>query len=388
MIRGWMGAFSVPTTKLEENNKWRAEAQKKYVQPCTRQLNVKIRREKEKMRTTLNTRLLSGIILFIIHTGIRPTCSLLAYVSSTGSISLPTTVSEIINSNSTSSILLNTTQDHGNASAEDILLPAANDIYVSSAMETTSLFASPIRGVEKTPGLLNSSFTNNSDILGFIVPLISPGTIEEEFSNNTVHATTNLAPGSGTNSSGTDQMGSSEFWNNITMTPPNMTEGSSEDTYEHRTKTVEMKTSTIHYQTIYSHKNGVRKKAELKGPFLKEQPRVTGKMLVLFFGIVGALVCLLILIYVIYSRTNKSEMFSHHRLYGEGFEDPVLHLDTPMDYYDFFSFSDTHEHSPHTLQKLRKDGGEVPQPPADLSQPTRPQEAIQLESLTQNKNFV
>lgn len=341
------------------------------------------------MRTTLNTQLLSGIVLFIIHTGIRPTCSLLANVSSTGSSGLPTTVSGILNSNSTSSILLNTTQEHGNASAEDILHPAANDFHVSSATETTSLVAGPFRGVEKTPGLLNSSFTNNSDILGLIAPLISPDKIEEEFSNNTVHASTNLAPGSGTNSSDTEQLGSSEFWsNNITMTPPNMTEGRSEDPYEHRTSTVEMKTSTILFQTIYSHKNGVRKKAELKGPFLKEQPRVTGKMLVLFFGIVGALVCLLILIYVIYSRTHKSEMFSHHRLYGEGFEDPVLHLDTPMDHYDFFSFSDTHEHSPHTLQKLRKAGGEVPQPPADLSQPSRPQEAIQLESLAQKKNFV
>ncbi|KAJ1131636.1 hypothetical protein NDU88_009971 [Pleurodeles waltl] len=348
------------------------------------------------MRTTLNSRLLSGIVLFIMHTGIHPTCSLLANVSSTGSSVLSTTASGVINSSSASSILLNTTQGHsmmspyghGNASAQDILHTATNDVHVSSTTETTNLITGLSRGEEKIPGLLSPAF-NNSDILGFIVPLTSPDEKEAETSNNTAHTGTNLALESGTNSSGTDQLESSEFWStNSTMKPPNMTQGISDDTYEHRTSAVEMMASSVHFQTIYSHKNGVRKKAELKGPFTKELPRVTGKMLVLFFGIVGALVCLLILIYVIYSRTHKSEMFSHHRLYGEGFEDPVLHLDTPMDHYDFFSFSDSHEHSPHTLQKLQKAGGEVPQPPAGLSHPTRTQETIQLESLDQNKNFV
>ncbi|XP_018083672.1 Golgi-associated olfactory signaling regulator [Xenopus laevis] len=64
------------------------------------------------------------------------------------------------------------------------------------------------------------------------------------------------------------------------------------------------------------------------------------KLLAMFLGMAGVLACLLILIYCIYNRQHKEEMFSHRRLYGEGFEDPVLHLDTPMDHYDFFSFKD------------------------------------------------
>ncbi|KAM8928005.1 Golgi-associated olfactory signaling regulator [Pelodytes ibericus] len=55
----------------------------------------------------------------------------------------------------------------------------------------------------------------------------------------------------------------------------------------------------------------------------------------------GVLATLLIVIYCIYIRQHKEDMFSHHRLYGEGFEDPVLHLDTPVDHFDFFSFRDT-----------------------------------------------
>ncbi|XP_056399390.1 Golgi-associated olfactory signaling regulator [Hyla sarda] len=65
------------------------------------------------------------------------------------------------------------------------------------------------------------------------------------------------------------------------------------------------------------------------------------KLLAMFLGMAGVLVCLLILIYCIYIRQHKEEMFSHHRLFGEGFEDPVLHLDTPVDHLDFFSFRDT-----------------------------------------------
>ncbi|XP_071969468.1 Golgi-associated olfactory signaling regulator [Engystomops pustulosus] len=65
------------------------------------------------------------------------------------------------------------------------------------------------------------------------------------------------------------------------------------------------------------------------------------KLLTMFLGMVGVLACLLILIYCIYIRQHKEEMFSHHRLYGKGFEDPVLHLDTPVDHLDFFSFRDT-----------------------------------------------
>ncbi|KAM4652449.1 Golgi-associated olfactory signaling regulator [Discoglossus pictus] len=65
------------------------------------------------------------------------------------------------------------------------------------------------------------------------------------------------------------------------------------------------------------------------------------KLLALFLGMAGVLVCLLILVYCIYSRQHKEDMFSHHRLHGEGFEDPVLHLDTPVDHFDFFSFRDT-----------------------------------------------
>ncbi|XP_069804382.1 uncharacterized protein [Dendropsophus ebraccatus] len=65
------------------------------------------------------------------------------------------------------------------------------------------------------------------------------------------------------------------------------------------------------------------------------------KLLALFLGMAGVLAFLLILIYCIYIRQHKEEMFSHHKLYGEGFEDPVLHLDTPVDHLDFFSFRDT-----------------------------------------------
>ncbi|XP_072282071.1 Golgi-associated olfactory signaling regulator [Pyxicephalus adspersus] len=65
------------------------------------------------------------------------------------------------------------------------------------------------------------------------------------------------------------------------------------------------------------------------------------KLLALFLGMAGVLACLLVIIYCIYIRQHKEDMFSHHRLYGEGFEDPVLHLDTPVDHLDFFSFRDT-----------------------------------------------
>ncbi|XP_053546739.1 Golgi-associated olfactory signaling regulator [Bombina bombina] len=65
------------------------------------------------------------------------------------------------------------------------------------------------------------------------------------------------------------------------------------------------------------------------------------KLLALFLGMAGVLISLLILVYCIYSRQHKEEMFSHQRLHGEGFEDPVLHLDTPVDHFDFFSFRDT-----------------------------------------------
>ncbi|XP_018081856.1 uncharacterized protein LOC108696752 [Xenopus laevis] len=64
------------------------------------------------------------------------------------------------------------------------------------------------------------------------------------------------------------------------------------------------------------------------------------RLLALFLGMAGVLACLLILVYCIYNRQRKEEMFSHRRLYDEGFEDPVLHLDTPMDHYDFFSFKE------------------------------------------------
>ncbi|XP_063798966.1 Golgi-associated olfactory signaling regulator isoform X2 [Pseudophryne corroboree] len=80
------------------------------------------------------------------------------------------------------------------------------------------------------------------------------------------------------------------------------------------------------------------------------------KLLALFLGMAGVLACLFILVYCIYIRQHKEDMFSHHRLYGEGFEDPVLHLDTPVDHLDFFSFRDT-EFTPastpqHQCQKL------------------------------------
>ncbi|XP_068099021.1 Golgi-associated olfactory signaling regulator [Hyperolius riggenbachi] len=65
------------------------------------------------------------------------------------------------------------------------------------------------------------------------------------------------------------------------------------------------------------------------------------KILALFLGMAGVLACLLVIIYCIYIRQDKEDMFSHHRLYGEGFEDPVLHLDTPVDHLDFFSFRET-----------------------------------------------
>ncbi|XP_063293281.1 Golgi-associated olfactory signaling regulator [Pelobates fuscus] len=65
------------------------------------------------------------------------------------------------------------------------------------------------------------------------------------------------------------------------------------------------------------------------------------KLLAMFLGMAVVLAALLVLVYCIYSRQHKEDMFSHHRLYGEGFEDPVLHLDTPVDHFDFFSFKDT-----------------------------------------------
>ncbi|KAE8593843.1 hypothetical protein XENTR_v10019344, partial [Xenopus tropicalis] len=70
------------------------------------------------------------------------------------------------------------------------------------------------------------------------------------------------------------------------------------------------------------------------------------RLLAMFLGMAGVLACLLILIYCIYNRQHKEEMFSHRRLYGEGFEDPVLHLDTPMDHYDFFSFKESDTTTP------------------------------------------
>ncbi|XP_069597487.1 Golgi-associated olfactory signaling regulator [Ranitomeya imitator] len=81
--------------------------------------------------------------------------------------------------------------------------------------------------------------------------------------------------------------------------------------------------------------------------YIKKDPEVKKtyfggyKLLAMFLAMAGVLACLLILIYCIYIRQHKEEMFSHHRLYGEGFEDPVLHLDTPVDHLDFFSFRDT-----------------------------------------------
>ncbi|XP_077313130.1 Golgi-associated olfactory signaling regulator isoform X2 [Lithobates pipiens] len=46
------------------------------------------------------------------------------------------------------------------------------------------------------------------------------------------------------------------------------------------------------------------------------------KLLALFLGMAGVLACLLIIIYCVYIRQHKEDTFSHHRLYGEGFEDP------------------------------------------------------------------
>nr|XP_033816025.1 Golgi-associated olfactory signaling regulator isoform X3 [Geotrypetes seraphini] len=51
-------------------------------------------------------------------------------------------------------------------------------------------------------------------------------------------------------------------------------------------------------------------------------PGMTGKVLALFLGAAGVLVCLLLLIYCFYSRSHRKEMFSHRRLYEGGFEDP------------------------------------------------------------------
>ncbi|XP_075459322.1 Golgi-associated olfactory signaling regulator [Ascaphus truei] len=90
-----------------------------------------------------------------------------------------------------------------------------------------------------------------------------------------------------------------------------------------------------------AHETRVGEKDHQKDFENKNNFGAANKLLALFLGMAGVLACLFILVYCIYSRQHKEDMFSHHRLYGEGFEDPVLHLDTPVDHYDFFSFRDT-----------------------------------------------
>nr|XP_033816024.1 Golgi-associated olfactory signaling regulator isoform X2 [Geotrypetes seraphini] len=107
-------------------------------------------------------------------------------------------------------------------------------------------------------------------------------------------------------------------------------------------------------------------------------PGMTGKVLALFLGAAGVLVCLLLLIYCFYSRSHRKEMFSHRRLYEGGFEDPVLHLDTPMDHYDFFSLNDQ-DRRPAPASRLQEPGSQETPPPQEKPRP--PQELIGLESL-------
>lgn len=98
------------------------------------------------------------------------------------------------------------------------------------------------------------------------------------------------------------------------------------------------------------------------------------KLLALFLGMAGVLACLLIIIYCVYIRQHKEDMFSHHRLYGEGFEDPVLHLDTPVDHLDFFSFRDTEitpyptpQHKCHKTETTESKGDYIIEPSKNTS---------------------
>ncbi|KAM3923351.1 LOW QUALITY PROTEIN: Golgi-associated olfactory signaling regulator [Leptodactylus fuscus] len=112
------------------------------------------------------------------------------------------------------------------------------------------------------------------------------------------------------------------------------------------------------------------------------------KLLAMFLGMAGVLACLLILIYCIYIRQHKEEMFSHHRLYGEGFEDPVLHLDTPVDHLDFFSFRDTEltpaptpQHKCHETESCDTKGDYKVEAPKGTSSNELLQQIIQMGSM-------
>uniref|UniRef100_A0A8C5QT95 Uncharacterized protein n=1 Tax=Leptobrachium leishanense TaxID=445787 RepID=A0A8C5QT95_9ANUR len=112
------------------------------------------------------------------------------------------------------------------------------------------------------------------------------------------------------------------------------------------------------------------------------------KLLALFLGMAGVLAGLLILIYCIYTRQHKEDMFSHHRLYGEGFEDPVLHLDTPVDHFDFFSFKDTEmtpaatpHHKPHDPVINEPKGEDKFNVPKGTSSNEQTQQSFQMGSL-------
>ncbi|XP_053307733.1 Golgi-associated olfactory signaling regulator [Spea bombifrons] len=102
----------------------------------------------------------------------------------------------------------------------------------------------------------------------------------------------------------------------------------------------------------------------------------------------GVLGCLLILVYCIYNRQHKEDMFSHHRLYGEGFEDPVLHLDTPVDHFDFFAFRDTEitptptpQHKPRSIININYENEFEAEPPKDKPSDEHQKQAIQMDTL-------
>ncbi|XP_073513897.1 uncharacterized protein [Phyllobates terribilis] len=130
--------------------------------------------------------------------------------------------------------------------------------------------------------------------------------------------------------------------------------------------------------------------------YIKKDPEVKKtyfgghKLLAMFLAMAGVLACLLILIYCIYIRQHKEEMFSHHRLYGEGFEDPVLHLDTPVDHLDFFSFRDTEltpaptpQHKCHKTETYETNGDYKVDAPKGISTDDYLHQVIQMGSIKQ-----
>ncbi|XP_043915675.1 uncharacterized protein LOC122791794 [Protopterus annectens] len=64
------------------------------------------------------------------------------------------------------------------------------------------------------------------------------------------------------------------------------------------------------------------------------QGSVASRAMAVFLAIAIALVAFLALIYFIYARSQRKDLFSHHRLYDNGYDEPVHYLDGPMDFYD------------------------------------------------------